>query len=117
MASMDDDGFVYIRERKKDMIVVSGFNVYPNEVENVIVSHPGVLEAAVVGIPQQISGEQVKAFIVKKDHELTQAQVIAYCRENLTAYKVPKIIAFRDELPKSNVGKILRRVLRDEELA
>ncbi|MAZ39563.1 MAG: long-chain-fatty-acid--CoA ligase [Legionellales bacterium] len=114
MASVDSNGFVYIRERKKDMIVVSGFNVYPNEVESVIVSHPGVLEAAVVGVPQKISGEMVKAFIVKKDPDLTKEQVIAYCRENLTAYKVPKVVAFRDDLPKTNVGKILRRVLRDE---
>lgn len=116
MASMDEEGYVYIRERKKDMIVVSGFNVYPNEVEDVIASHPGVLEVAVVGIPGRISGETVKAYVVKKDSGLTREQVLAHCRELLTAYKVPKAIEFRDDLPKSTVGKILRRQLKEEEL-
>jgi len=114
MVSMDHQGFITIRERKKDMIVVSGFNVYPNEIESVIATHPGVLEVAVVGIPAKVSGEMVKAYVVKKDAELTKEQVVAHCRENLTAYKVPKSVEFRDELPKTNVGKILRRKLRDE---
>ncbi|RMG70264.1 MAG: long-chain-fatty-acid--CoA ligase [Bacteroidetes bacterium] len=111
---MEPDGFFRIVDRKKDMILVSGFNVFPNEVEDVIAHHPGVLEVAVIGVPDPKSTEAVKAFIVKKDPALTKESVIAYCRENLTNYKVPKHVAFRDELPKSNVGKIIRRMLRDE---
>lgn len=117
MAMMDNDGFIYIKERKKDMILVSGFNVYPNEVEDVIASHPGVLEVAVVGVPADIAGEKIKAFIVKKDPSLSKEQVIAHCRDLLTGYKVPKMIEFVDSLPKSNVGKILRRELRDQEIS
>lgn len=112
---MDEEGFIYLVDRKKDMIVVSGFNVYPNEVEQVIGIHPGVLEVGVVGVMDEESGERVKACIVKKDPELTAEQIIAHCREHLTAYKVPKIIAFFDELPKTNVGKILRRALKEKE--
>ncbi|MEN3285943.1 MAG: long-chain acyl-CoA synthetase [Bradyrhizobium sp.] len=111
---MSEDGFTRIVDRKKDMILVSGFNVYPNEVEEVIASHPGVLETAVIGLPDEKSGEVVKAFIVKKDPDLTAEDVIKFCHEQLTNYKVPKRIEFRAELPKTNVGKILRRQLRDE---
>ncbi|MCS7036682.1 MAG: AMP-binding protein [Saprospiraceae bacterium] len=111
---MGEDGFFYIVDRKKDMILVSGFNVYPNEVEDVIALHPKVLEVAVVGVPDEKSGEAVKAFIVKKDPSLTAEEIIAHCREQLTAYKVPKQVEFRTELPKTNVGKILRRMLREE---
>ena len=113
----DADGFFKIVDRKKDMILVSGFNVYPNEVEDVIAQCPGVLEVACVGIPDEKTGELVKVFIVKKDPELTAEIVKAFCKENLTAYKCPKKIEFRDELPKTNVGKILRRALREEEMA
>ncbi|REA59077.1 long-chain-fatty-acid--CoA ligase [Dyadobacter luteus] len=113
----DTDGFFKIVDRKKDMILVSGFNVYPNEIEGVIAQCPGVLEVACVGIPDDKTGEMVKVFIVKKDPALTEQQVKTFCKENLTAYKCPKQIEFRDELPKTNVGKILRRALRDEELA
>jgi long-chain acyl-CoA synthetase len=95
------------------MILVSGFNVFPNEIETVIAGHEGVLEVGVIGVPDPTRGEIVKAVIVKKDAALDEAVITAYCRENLTAYKVPKIIEFRDELPKSNVGKILRRELRE----
>jgi long-chain acyl-CoA synthetase len=111
---MDADGFVKIVDRKKDMILVSGFNVYPNELEAVIAAHPGVLECACIGVPDEHSGEAVKVFVVRKDPNLTQEVLMAYCKENLTGYKKPKYIEFRDELPKTNVGKILRRVLRDE---
>ena len=114
---MSEDGFTRIVDRKKDMILVSGFNVYPNEVEEVIASHPGVLETAVIGQPDPKSGELVKAFIVKKDPNLTAEDVIKYCGTQLTAYKVPKQIEFRTDLPKTNVGKILRRELRDEKKA
>lgn len=114
VARIDENGFVYLVDRKKDMILVSGFNVYPNEVEEVIAAHPGVLEVAVIGVPDEKSGEAVKAFVVKKDPTLTEADVIAWCRERLTGYKVPKRIEFRDELPKTNVGKILRRALREK---
>lgn len=112
MAQIDDKGFVYLVDRKKDMIVVSGFNVYPNEVEQVIGHMPGVLEVGVIGVMNEKSGEQVKACIVKKDPSLSADEVIAYCRERLTAYKIPKIIEFYQELPKTNVGKILRRALK-----
>ena len=111
---IDEDGFVYIVDRKKDMILVSGFNVYPNEVEAVAAMHPGVLEVAAVGVPDERSGEAVKLFVVKKDAALTGEALIAHCRENLTGYKVPRLVEFRTELPKTNVGKILRRALRDE---
>ncbi|MFC3471717.1 long-chain-fatty-acid--CoA ligase [Massilia oculi] len=111
---MDAAGFVKIVDRKKDMILVSGFNVYPNELEGVIVGHPGVLECAVVGVPDEHSGEAVKVFVVKKDPGLTAEQLMDYCKEQFTGYKRPKYIEFRDELPKTNVGKILRRALRDE---
>jgi long-chain acyl-CoA synthetase len=114
---MDADGFIKIVDRKKDMILVSGFNVYPNEIEEVLASHPGVLESAVIGVADDKSGEAVKAFIVKKDPNLTADDVIRFCRERLTAYKVPHQIEFRTELPKTNVGKILRRELRDEKKA
>ncbi|MDR2240856.1 MAG: long-chain-fatty-acid--CoA ligase [Zoogloeaceae bacterium] len=111
---IDEGGFVRIVDRKKDMILVSGFNVYPNEIEAVIAMHPGVLEVAAVGVPDEKSGEAVKVFIIKKDPALTAEAVIAYCKKNLTGYKVPRLIEFHTELPKTNVGKILRRALRDE---
>ncbi len=111
---MDERGFVRIVDRKKDMILVSGFNVYPNEIEGVVAGHPGVLECAAVGVPDEKSGEAVKLFIVKKDPALTADDVKKYCREHLTNYKCPRDIEFRTELPKTNVGKILRRELRDE---
>lgn len=114
---MNEDGFVKIVDRKKDMILVSGFNVYPNELEDVICSHPKVLEAAAIGIPDEKSGEVVKIFVVKKDDSLTQDELMKFCRENLTSYKVPRSIEFRKELPKTNVGKILRKDLRAEVLA
>jgi long-chain acyl-CoA synthetase len=112
VACMDENGFFKIVDRKKDMIIVSGFNVFPNEIEEVVVSHDGVLEAAAIGVPHEASGEVVKIFVVRKDPNLTEAELIKHCRENLTNYKVPKIIEFRDDLPKTNVGKILRRELR-----
>ncbi|WP_133478749.1 long-chain fatty acid--CoA ligase [Cognatilysobacter segetis] len=112
MARMDDRGFFYIVDRKKDMILVSGFNVYPNEVEDVIAMMPQVLEVAAVGVPDEKSGEAVKVVIVPKDPSLTAEQVIAHARENLTGYKLPRYVEFRKELPKTNVGKILRRELR-----
>ncbi|MCK1743652.1 long-chain fatty acid--CoA ligase [Bradyrhizobium sp. 139] len=111
---MDEKGYTKIVDRKKDMILVSGFNVYPNEIEEVIASNPGVLECAVIGIPDSKSGEAVKAFVVKKDPNLAAEDVIKFCQEQLTGYKVPKHIEFRTDLPKTNVGKILRRQLRDE---
>ena len=111
---MDERGYVKIVDRKKDMILVSGFNVYPNEVEAVIAAHPGVLECACVGVPDEHSGEAVKVFVVRKDPGLTAETLMAYCKEQFTGYKRPKYIEFRDELPKTNVGKILRRALRDE---
>ena len=110
---MDERGYFYIVDRKKDMILVSGFNVYPNEIEDVVASHPGVLEVAAVGVPDDKAGEAVKLVIVKKDQALTAEDIKAHCRINLTGYKQPKIIEFRSELPKTNVGKILRRELRD----
>jgi long-chain acyl-CoA synthetase len=113
MGFMDERGYTKIVDRKKDMILVSGFNVYPNEVEEVAASHPGVLECAAIGVPDEHSGETVKLFVVKKDQSLTEAELKAFCAKNLTNYKRPKIIEFRTELPKSNVGKILRRELRN----
>lgn len=115
MATMDKDGFMKIVDRKKEMILVSGFNVYPNEIEDVISHHPKVLEVGAIGVPDEKSGEVVKVFIVKKDKSLKKDEIIAYCRENLTGYKVPKQIAFIDELPKTNVGKVLRRKLKEME--
>lgn len=113
IASVNPHGFVSILERKKDMILVSGFNVYPNEIEDVLMHLPGVLEVAVVGVPDANSGEAVKVFIVRKDPGLTEEKVLQFCRENLTGYKRPKQVEFRDSLPKTNVGKILRRALRE----
>ena len=113
MAKMDEQGFFYIVDRKKDMILVSGFNVYPNEIEDVAAGHPGVLESAAVGVPDEKSGEVVKLFVVKKDPALTEEALMAHLRANLTGYKVPRFIVFRPDLPKTNVGKILRRELRD----
>ena len=113
MARMDEDGFFYIVDRKKDMILVSGFNVYPNEIEDVIAAMDGVLEVAAIGVPDERSGEAVKVFVVRKDPNLTEEQIKAYCRQNLTGYKQPRHVEFRQELPKTNVGKILRKQLRD----
>ncbi|BCF98488.1 long-chain-fatty-acid--CoA ligase [Paraburkholderia sp. PGU19] len=113
IATVNDDGFVKIVDRKKDMILVSGFNVYPNEIEDVVAKHPGVFEVAAVGVPDEHSGEAVKLYIVKKDDAITDADIFAYCKTQLTGYKRPRMIEFRKELPKSNVGKILRRELRD----
>lgn len=113
---IQEDGFVRIVDRKKDMINVSGFNVYPNEVEDVIVSHTGIIEAAAIGVPDDKTGEAIKVFLVRRDENLTVKEVQEYCRSHLTGYKVPKQVEFRDELPKTNVGKVLRRQLRDEEL-
>ncbi|QDP72628.1 AMP-binding protein [Legionella israelensis] len=113
VARMDEEGYIYLVDRKKDLIVVSGFNVYPNEVEQVIGMHPDVLEVGVIGVNDAESGEKVKACIVKRNPGLTEEEIINHCREHLTAYKVPKIIEFHDELPKTNVGKILRRALKE----
>jgi long-chain acyl-CoA synthetase len=116
IARMDEDGFFYIVQRKKDMIIVSGFNVYPGEVEDVLFGHPAVMEAAVIGIPDEYRGESVKAFVVlKADAQVTVEELLEYCRERLAKYKLPSSIEFTESLPKSNVGKILRRVLRDME--
>ena len=114
IVTVDEEGFLRIVDRKKDMILVSGFNVYPNEIEDVVMQHPKVREAAAIGVPSDLSGEAVKICIVKKDPGLTKEELIAHCRRHLTGYKVPKIVEFRDDLPKTNVGKILRRALRDE---
>ncbi|MEX3014501.1 AMP-binding protein [Gymnodinialimonas hymeniacidonis] len=113
---MDPDGYIRIVDRKKDMVVVSGFNVYPNEIEDVLAAHPAVTEAAVIGVPDEASGEAVKAFVVLQDTSVTTDAIRAYCKEHLTAYKVPKRVEIRDDLPKSNVGKILRKDLRAEEM-
>lgn len=113
IATIDERGYLTIVDRKKDLIIVSGFNVVPNEIEDVVASHPGVVEVAAVGVPDERSGEVVKIFVVRRDPGLTEAAIIAHCRESLTAYKVPHRVEFRDELPKTNVGKILRRQLRD----
>ena len=117
IAVMDDRGYVRIVDRKKDMIIVSGFNVYPNEIEEVVAMHPGVRECAAVGVPDDHSGETVKLYVVRADPLLTREAVADHCRQQLTGYKRPKIIEFRNELPKSNVGKILRRELRDAAVA
>lgn len=112
IARVDEKGFFYIVDRKKDMILVSGFNVFPNEIEEVVAMHDKVLECAAIGVPHEVSGEVVKIFVVRKDDSLTEKEVIEHCRGNLTGYKVPKLVEFRDSLPKSNVGKILRRELK-----
>jgi len=117
IARLDERGYAYIVDRKKDMILVSGFNVYPNEIEDVLGLHPGVFESAAVGVPDAKSGEAVMVFVVKKDPALTAEALIAHCRENMTSYKIPRHVSFRTELPKSNVGKILRRDLRDVAVA
>jgi len=114
MGFVDPKGFVFITDRKKDMILVSGFNVYPNEVENVVVEMDGILEAAAIGLPDERSGEIVKIFAVRTDDNITEQDIINHCRKNLTGYKRPKLVEFREDLPKTNVGKILRRALRDE---
>jgi long-chain acyl-CoA synthetase len=114
VAVIDEKGWIKLVDRKKDMIVVSGFNVYPNEIEDVIAHHPKVLEVACIGINSEKTGEALKLFVVKKDPSLTEEELVSFARQELTGYKVPKNIEFRDELPKSNVGKILRRELRDE---
>jgi long-chain acyl-CoA synthetase len=114
---IDEQGYIFIEDRKKDMILVSGFNVYPNEIESVAAEIDGVLEAAAIGQPDEKSGEVVKLYVVRRDESVTEEQIIEYCRQNLTGYKVPREVEFRDELPKSNVGKILRRALREEEAA
>jgi long-chain acyl-CoA synthetase len=112
---LDAAGYLYIEDRKKDVIVVSGFKVYPSEVEDVVTQHPGIVEAAAIGVDNEQSGEAVKLFVVRKDSSLSSADVVAYCRERLTGYKVPHLIEFVDELPKSNVGKVLRRKLKELE--
>ncbi len=112
---MTDKGFVTITDRKKDMILVSGFNVYPNEIESVVLMHDGVMECASVGVPDEKSGEAVKVVIVKKDPNLTKEMVIEHCKKHLTGYKMPKVVEFRDVLPKTPIGKILRRELRDKQ--
>ena len=114
IARMDDEGYIEIVDRKKDMILVSGFNVYPNEVEATIAEHPGVLDTAVVGVPDDETGEVVVAFVVTKDPALTEDAIRTHCRKTLTAYKIPRLVVFRDDLPKSNVGKVLRKDLRDD---
>ena len=115
IAKIDDEGMLYIVDRKKDMILVSGFNVFPNEIEDEVATHDGVLECAAIGIPHEVSGEIVKVFVVKKDDTLTEQDVINHCRERLTGYKIPKLVEFRQELPKTNVGKILRRKLKESQ--
>jgi long-chain acyl-CoA synthetase len=117
VAIMDDKGYIRIVDRKKDMILVSGFNVYPNEIEQVVSTHPGVLECAAIGVADEHSGEVPKVFVVKKDPQLTEQDVLEHCKKELTGYKRPKYVEFRTELPKTNVGKILRRALREEKKA
>ena len=115
MGHMDERGYIRITDRKKDMIIVSGFKVFPSEIEEVVMSHPGVLEAACIGTPDERSGHVVKVVVVRKDPNLTEDELMGYCRKHLTAYKVPKFVQWREEpLPKSPVGKILRRLVRDE---
>ncbi|MFZ5592032.1 MAG: AMP-binding protein, partial [Bacillota bacterium] len=116
IAKMDEDGFFYIVDRKKDMIIAGGFNIYPREIEEVLFEHPAIMEAVVAGVPDRYRGETVKAYIVLKEGaSLTEEEVIAYCRSKLAAYKVPRLVEFRSELPKTAVGKVLRRFLREEE--
>jgi long-chain acyl-CoA synthetase len=114
IATMDARGYLRIVDRKKDMIIVSGFNVYPNEIESIVMMHEGVVECAVVGVPDRKSGEAVKLYVVRRDERLKASQLIAHCRTQLAGYKCPREVEFRTELPKSSVGKILRRELRDE---
>ena len=116
IALIQEDGYIKIVDRKKDMILVSGFNVYPNEVEDVVASHPDVLECAAIGVPDEKSGEVVKIFVIRRNPNLKESDLREFCKQRLTGYKMPKLIEFREELPKTNVGKILRRELRDEEL-
>jgi len=111
---MDEKGFVFIEDRKKDMIIVSGFNVFPNEIEGVVANMEGILETAAIGMPSEKSGEAIKLFVVRNNESITEEDIINYCRKNLTPYKIPKKIVFKQELPKTNVGKILRRALRDD---
>ena len=111
---VDENGFVFLVDRKKDMILVSGFNVYPNEVEEAIAMHPGVIDVAAIGVPDERSGEAVKVFVVRKDSTLTEQMLIEHCRGLLCGYKIPKCVEFRDDLPRTNVGKILRRALKAE---
>ena len=113
IATMDGDGFFRIVDRKKDLILVSGFNVYPNEIEEVVAGHPGILEAGAIGVPDPKTDEAVKLIVVRKQPDLTKESVREYCKEHLTSYKVPKYVEFCNELPKTNVGKILRRALRE----
>ena len=113
---IDNDGFIKIVDRKKEMVLVSGFNVFPNEVEHVISSHPKVLEVGVIGVPDKKTTEAVKAVIVKKEDSLTEDEIKSFCKEKLTNYKCPKYVSFSDELPKSNVGKILRRIIKEKDL-
>jgi long-chain acyl-CoA synthetase len=118
LAKMDSDGYFYIVDRKKDMIIAGGFNVYPREVEEVLYKHPKVKEAAVIGVQDAYRGETVKAFIVLRDGEVaTEEEMIEYCKQEMARYKTPKLVEFRQELPKSLIGKVLRRVLMDEEKA
>jgi long-chain acyl-CoA synthetase len=114
IAVMDEKGYLRIVDRKKDMLIVSGFNVYPNEIEAVVAMHPGVLECAAIAVPDEHSGEVPKLFVVKRDASLTEDEIRRHCEANLTGYKRPRYIEFRNELPKTNVGKILRRALREE---
>jgi long-chain acyl-CoA synthetase len=114
VGNMNAKGYVTITDRKKDMILVSGFNVYPNEIEGVVAMHPGVLECAAVGVPDDKTGEAVKVVIVKKDPNLSKESVIEHCKRELTGYKIPRHVEFRDSLPKTPIGKILRRELRDK---
>ena len=113
---IDNQGFIQIVDRKKEMVLVSGFNVFPNEVEHVISSHPKVLEVGVIGVPDKKTSEAVKAVIVKKDESLTEEEIKLHCKQKLTNYKCPKHVSFTDELPKSNVGKILRRIIKEKDL-
>jgi long-chain acyl-CoA synthetase len=118
VAKMDEDGYFFIVDRKKDMIVASGYNVYPREVEEVLFEHPDVAEAVAIGVPDDYRGESVKAFVVKRSGATTtEEEILAFCKERLAPYKAPKTVEFRDDLPKSAVGKLLRRVLVDEERA
>jgi long-chain acyl-CoA synthetase len=115
---MDEDGYFYIVDRKKDMISTSGYNVYPREIEEVLYEHKEIAEAVAIGVEDEYRGETVKAFVVRKpDSEVTEVEMLAFCKEHLAPYKTPKAVEFRDELPKSTVGKLLRRVLADEERA
>ncbi|MCV2503452.1 MAG: AMP-binding protein, partial [Neisseriaceae bacterium] len=116
IATIDEEGYLRIVDRKKDLVVVSGFNVYPNEIEDVVTLHPDIVECAVIGVPHPKTGEALKVFAVTTNPDLTGEEITKFCRQYLTGYKVPKIFEFRDELPKSLVGKILRKELRDEEL-